>query len=420
MRRNITATIITIGDELLIGQVIDTNSAFISREMNEAGILIERRISVADRERDIVRALENEAGKVNLVLITGGLGGTSDDLTKGALSKFFGSHLKMNDRALKNIQDRFRNIYHRTPSGESLNQAKIPESAIIIQNKRGLAPGMIFEKDKTYFVSMPGVPYEMEGIVIDLIKWLKPHFKLPRIIHQHIITVGIGEVDLSHLLLDFEKNLLKESRLAYLPGPGGLRLRLTSVVSGKEQEAKVDKQYKLLKKLTKDYIVMRNDTPAEVELGRLLKKHKQNIATAESCTGGRIASLITSVPGASAYYPGSVISYSNSIKESVLGVRKSTLKKVGAVSEEVVIEMVKGLLKKMKSDIGIAVSGIMGPEGGSAEKPVGTVWIAVGNSSLVKTQKIHLRFDRHRNIEGTAQRALYMAIQFLENDIKAG
>lgn len=416
MPKNVTATIITIGDELLIGQIIDTNSAFISKEMNKAGILIARRITIADEAEEIIKALDNEAGKVDLILITGGLGGTSDDITRKTLAKYFHSRLVTNEIALTNIRDLFKNVFHREPSKESLYQATVPECCTIIPNKRGLAPGMIFEKKDTYIVSMPGVPYEMEGIVQDLIKWVKPHFRLPKIIHQHVITIGVGEVVLAKMLVGFEKHLFRHSKLAYLPGPVGLRLRITSVVFNKKQEGLVRMQFTELKRVVKKYIVFRGDTPPEIELGVLLKRFGKTIATAESCTGGRIASLITSVSGASHYYPGTVVSYSNAIKQSILGVKAATLRQVGAVSEEVVIQMVQGLLKRMKSDYGIAVSGIMGPDGGSTEKPVGTVWLAVGNKDKTETQKIHLHFDRKRNVEGTAFRALYMAINFIKED----
>lgn len=415
MRKRITASIITVGDELLIGQVVDTNSAFIAKQMNKTGILIERRIAVADKGTEISKALEREIGMVNLILITGGLGATSDDITKTTLARYFKSKLVVDKPTLRNIYHLFQTRYHREPSKEILKTARVPEGCEVVINKRGLASGMIFKKGQTYIVSLPGVPFEMEGLIGDLIPWLKSHFQLPKIIHQNLLTNGISEGDLSKSLTVFEKQLPGSIRLAYLPGPAGLRLRLTSVAFSREDALGAHKQFNVLKKLTKDYLTEADDIPPEIEIGRLLRRYNKSIATAESCTGGYIASLITSVAGASEYYPGSVVSYSNRIKEKMLGVKSSTLKKHGAVSEEVVKEMVTGILKKMKTDYGVAVSGIMGPGGGSKEKPVGTVWMAAGSNTHIVTQKIFLRFDREKNIRGTAAQALHLAIRFIKD-----
>lgn len=415
MRKKITATIITIGDELLIGQVIDTNSAFIAKEMNKTGVIIQRRIAVADKATEIVQALNEEIGKVNLILMTGGLGPTSDDITKQTLARYFKSKMVMNHESLQNIYHLYESIYHKKPAKVNLEQARVPAVCEVLVNRRGSAPCMIFEKDRTYIISMAGVPFEMEGIIMDLVPWLKSHFQLPKVIHQTLVTTGIGESELAAILFNFEKNLPRTTQLAYLPGPGGLRLRITSVVFNKDEETESKKLFTSLKRLAKDFLAKPNDIPPEIELGNLLKQSGQTVSTAESCTGGKIASLITSVAGASIYYPGSIISYANRIKEKELGVKKSTLKKFGAVSEQVVKEMISGLLKRMKTTYGIAVSGIMGPDGGSDEKPVGTVWIAVGNQKKIETRKIRLRFDRQRNIEGTAVQALYMMRNFIEN-----
>lgn len=413
MRKRVTATIITVGDELLIGQVIDTNSAFIAREMNKTGILIERRIAVADKSSEIVQAVDGEIGAVNVIFITGGLGATSDDITKTTLAKYFKSKMVVNKPTLQNIHRLFETRYHREPSKEILNTARVPQCCEVVVNKRGLASGMIFEKEKTFIISLPGVPFEMEGLIGDLVPWLKSHFQLPKIIHQNLLTNGVSEGDLSKMLAPFEKNLAKSIRLAYLPGPAGLRLRLTSVAFNREEEKQAHKEYSALKKLTKGYLTEADDIPAEVEIGHLLRRFQKSIATAESCTGGLIASLITSVAGSSDYYPGSVVSYSNRIKEKALGVKRATLKKFGAVSEPVVKEMIQGILKKMGTDYGIAVSGIMGPGGGTTEKPVGTVWMAAGSADKIVTKKILLRFDRAKNTHGTAAQALHLAINFI-------
>lgn len=418
MRKRITATIVTVGDELLIGQVIDTNSAFISREMNNTGIMIERRIAIADNESEIFKALDSEVGRVNIIFVTGGLGATSDDITKRSLARYFDSKLVTDKATLQNIHRLFDNVYHKLPSKKILETAKVPEGCEVIINKRGLASGMIFEKRDTYIVSMPGVPFEMEGLIYDLIPWIKSHFQLPKIIHQYILTNGVSEGELSLALTTFEKDLPDAVRLAYLPGSGGLRLRLTSTAFSKDEEDMAHKKYKALKRVIKDYLTESDDIVPEVLLGQLLKKNRQTIATAESCTGGYIASKITSIAGASEYYPGSIISYSNQIKSSILGVKKSTLKRYGAVSEEVVKEMMTGLLKKMKTSYGIAVSGIMGPGGGSKDKPVGTVWMAVGSNKNIITKKIFLRFDRKKNIRGATEQALHLAVNFIRTESK--
>lgn len=416
MRSKITATIITIGDELLIGQVIDTNSAFMARELNKAGIIVERRIAVGDTSREIIRVLDDETERVNIILLTGGLGPTSDDITKQTLAKYFNTKLIVDQTALKNVKRLYKNFYHRTPTAASLKQAQVPEGCEVMINRRGTAPCMIFTKSNTYIISMAGVPYEMEGVMAELIPWLKSHFQLPKILHQTVVTTGIGESDLSTLLKDFEKKLPPSTHLAYLPGPAGLRLRLTSTVFDREMERDVRKQFSALKKIARPYLAMSDDLAPEVMLAKLMKKMHRSVATAESCTGGRIASLITSVPGSSAYFPGGIVSYSNSIKEKQLGVKPATLRLHGAVSEAVVTEMLRGVIKKMKSDYGIAVSGIMGPDGGSAEKPVGTVWIAAGSAKNQRTKMFRFRFDRKRNIEATAAAAMYTLKKFIEEE----
>lgn len=416
MRKKITATIITIGDELLIGQVIDTNSAYIAQQLNKTGIVVVKRLAVADKAADIIKAIDEEIGKVDIVLTTGGLGPTSDDITRETLAKYFKCRLVINEAAMNHLTYLYEKVYQKPISQVNLKQAKVPACCEVIVNKRGSAPAMIFQKKGTYLVSMAGVPFEMEGIMEDVIPFLKLHFQLPKVLHQTLITTGIGESDLAAQLSGFEKTLPKNTQLAYLPGPAGLRLRLSSTVFNKSQETEVKKQFSTLKKLTKQYLAVSEDIAPEVLLGRLLKRKKQTVSTAESCTGGYIASRITSIPGSSDYYPGSIVSYSNQVKEKELGVKRSTLKKHGAVSEEVVREMLAGLLRKMKTNFGIAVSGIMGPGGGSADKPVGTVWIAVGTVKKNATKKLVFRFDRKRNIEGTTAQALYLLKNFIEEN----
>ncbi len=414
IRNKVTATIITIGDELLIGQVIDTNSAFIARELNKTGIEIVRRIAIADDETAIMNALDSEIGSVEIIIMTGGLGPTSDDITKPTLCKYFNGKWVVHLPTLRRIKSMYKHIYKKNLTAVNIAQANVPSTCEVIVNKRGSAPCMIFEKKKTYIFSMAGVPYEMEGIMDYLIPWLKQRVQTPRVIHHTLITSGIGESDLAAKIKDFETQLPKEIGLAYLPGLGMLRLRLSTTAFDKEHEATIKKQFGQLKKEVAPYLLSHDDLAPEIKLSRIMKAKRWSVSTAESCTGGKIASLITSVSGASDYYPGSIISYSNEVKEKMLGVRKATLRKFGAVSEEVVREMLAGLLKQMKTEWGIAVSGIMGPGGGSVSKPVGTVWICAGNKKIQKTRKLQLRFDRKRNMEATANIAIYELIHLIE------
>jgi nicotinamide-nucleotide amidase len=412
--KNMYATIITIGDELLIGQVIDTNSAWMAQQLNKIGIAVKKRIAIGDDAQEMQDALDIESRNADLVLLTGGLGPTSDDITKEFLCKYFGGKMVVNEDALENVKFLFEKIYKKPVSQVNLLQAEVPDVCEVIQNKRGSAPGMIFRKNNAIFVSMPGVPYEMQGIMNELIPYLQQQFELPGIFHRTILTAGIGESALAEIIADFENNLPEEIRLAYLPNYGMVRLRLTTSGFDKEATEKIiDEQFTLLKSLVKKYMVTDKDETMQQVLGKLLLQKNQTISTAESCTGGTIASLLTSVPGSSDYYKGSIVSYSNEIKEGLLHVKNETLNQFGAVSEVTVVEMLHGVLKQLNTDYGIAVSGIMGPDGGTVEKPVGTVWITVGNKEKYVTQKIHQRFERSKNIEVTSVMALNMLRKFI-------
>jgi len=412
--KNRYATIITIGDELLIGQVIDTNSAWMAQRLNQIGIDVKKRIAIGDSAEDMWHALDMESKEADVILLTGGLGPTSDDITKELLCKYFDGKMIVNDGALENVKYLFENVYKKPVSNVNLAQAEVPDVCEVIQNKRGSAPGMIFKKEGKIFISMPGVPYEMQGIMNEVIPYLKEQFTLPVIIHKTILTAGIGESALAEMIADFEGNLPEEIKLAYLPNYGMVRLRLTTSGFDKIATQKViDEQFHQLKEFVKKYMVTDEDETMQVVLGKLLLNNEKTISTAESCTGGTIASLITSVAGSSAYYEGSIVSYSYEVKETLLDVKNQTLNKYGAVSEETVIEMLKGLLNRMHTDYGIAVSGIMGPGGGTPDKPVGTVWIAVGNKEKYVAQKIHLRFERHKNIEVASIMALNMMRKFI-------
>jgi nicotinamide-nucleotide amidase len=413
--KNVNASIITIGDELLIGQVIDTNSAWMAQQLNDIGVAVIKRVAVGDSYKEIWNALDAESKDADIILITGGLGPTSDDITKPVLCDYFGGKMIINDLALQNVKYLFEQVFKRPITEVNLQQAEVPDVCEVILNKRGSAPGMIFHKGKTVYVSMPGVPYEMKGIMErSVIPMLKEKFELPLIAHRTIITAGIGESALAEIIKDFENELPKDIRLAYLPNYGMVRLRLsTSGFDKKAIEENINKHFEKLKSLTKEYFVTDVDDTMPVIIGKILKGKNKTVSTAESCTGGYISHLITTVPGSSAYYEGSIISYSYNVKETLLGVKKDTLEKCGAVSEQTVIEMLDGLLKKLNTDYGIAVSGIMGPDGGMPEKPVGTVWIAVGNKEDHQTQKINLRFNRERNIEVTGMMALNFLRKFI-------
>lgn len=414
--KNTEAIIVTIGDELLIGQVIDTNSSWMAQQLNAAGILVKKRISIGDSETEIVATLTLTNKEADIVLITGGLGPTSDDITKQVLCKYFKGKMITDQFALENVKHLFTNIYKKPVSEVNLRQADVPDVCTVIQNTRGSAPGMIFHSEGTIFISMPGVPYEMQGIMSEAIPILRERFQLPGIFHRNVLTAGIGESALAELIVDFEKKLPSEIKLAYLPAYGMVRLRLSTTGFDLEKtEKKIEQYFQNLLLLVHPFLVTPTDKPMQEVLGQLLLKLNLTVSTAESCTGGTIAGLISSVPGASQYFEGSIVSYSYAIKEKLLGVKHKTLEESGAVSKETVSEMLDGLLSKMNTDVGIAVSGIMGPAGGMPEKPVGTVWIAVGNKTTKEFYKLHQRFERSKNIEVTAINALNLLRLFILN-----
>lgn len=410
----IVASIITIGDELLIGQVIDTNSAWMAQELNKNGIWVSHRVAVGDVWEDIREALDEESRRASIILITGGLGPTADDITKPLLAEYFGGKLVVDEGALNNVKKIFERL-KRPMIDRNLQQAEVPDNCTVIQNKRGTAPGMWFEKDGLIFVSMPGVPHEMKGMMTDsIIPALRKRFRLPFIAHRTLLTAGIGESWLAEHIKDFETALPSSIKLAYLPNYGMVRLRLT--IRGEDPvatEALLQQQFDTLKGLTSEWTVIDEDLTIQEAIGRILIQRGKTLGTAESCTGGYIAHLITSIPGSSRYFKGSIVSYDNSIKQQLLRVTPDTLTTRGAVSEATVQEMVKGALTALDTDFVVATSGIMGPGGGSTEKPVGTVWVAVGNHQKIVSEKFFFRFDRQRNIELTATNALNLLRKFI-------
>jgi PncC family amidohydrolase len=615
--KEVNACIITIGDELLIGQTIDTNSAFIAQELNKIGIWVKRRIAIGDVKEEILNALKEQSKDCQVIIMTGGLGPTADDITKPTLCEYFNSKIIIDEGALQNVKDIFTKL-NRPLIARNLKQAEVPDNCIVLPNLRGTAPGMWFApsnspnggesgpypnlpptgegtantqpllkgdadkwvgefyqeadplkygllknfvsehrkhqtpaeeflwqqlkgnklsgyafrrqhiigsfivdfvclakkliievdglihqlpenkmsdeertmwlqqkgyevirftneeilfdtKDalnkieqtleqlpfaerKAYsfspvknstnnevtsksgasatgpspvrgsrmgalpiYISLPGVPNEMKGLMEhSVIPKLKETLELPAVIHRTLLTSGIGESTIADTIEEFENNLPPHIKLAYLPAYGLVRLRLTGRGSNKEVlEKEVDEQFEKLKPLVKEWMVAEKDISLEESVSQLLKSRNKTITTAESCTGGYIAHLITSKAGSSAIYKGSVVSYANEVKQTILGVKPETLQQYGAVSEQTVTEMVQGILKTISADYAIATSGIMGPDGGSAEKPVGTVWIAVGNNEKIKAAKYFFRYDRTRNIEMTAQTALTLLRKFI-------
>lgn len=415
----VRVSVITIGDELLIGQVIDTNSAWIGQELNKIGVWVHRRLAVGDEWNEIWKALDDESAVSNVILITGGLGPTADDITKPLLCEYFGGKLITDEATLEHISYLFTEVFKRPlPLLESnRRQALVPDVATVLKNEVGTAPNMLFEKDGKMFISMPGVPHEMKAAMNNhVLPLLQQRFQLPYIGHRTLLTAGIGESFLAERIKGFESSLPSNIKLAYLPNYGMVRLRLTAQGDKEKTERELNERFAILKEEVKDVLAVDEDIPFEILVGKLLRQHNKTVSTAESCTGGYIAHLITSIAGSSDYFKGSVVSYSNSIKENILQVKNETLSTVGAVSEETVKEMISGVLKMMQTDYAVAVSGIMGPGGGSEDKPVGTVWIAVGNAEKIETKRMHFRFDRKRNIELTAVNALYLLYRFVKTN----
>ena len=405
-KNNFSAVIVTIGDELLIGQTIDTNSAWIASALNKIGINIEKRIAIGDNWNQIWDCLEKENQHHSLVLITGGLGPTSDDITKPLLCKFFNGKMIVDEAALENVKNIFENILKRPLLERNLKQAEVPDTCNVIQNARGTAPGMWFEKNNTIFVSMPGVPHEMKGMMTNyVIPELQKRFELKPIIHRTLLTAGIGESFLADMLVDFEKNLSKHIKLAYLPNYGMVRLRLSASMQQSDENT-IDKNFKQLKEIVKDYLVADKDISIQEAISVVFSEKKMTLSVAESCTGGYISHLITSIPGSSSFFLGGVVSYANEVKRDLLDVPQELIEKYGAVSIQTVEKMAEGVRKRTGSDVSLATSGIMGPGGGSDEKPVGYVCVAMSTVLKTISTTFQFRFDRTRNIELTAVQAL--------------
>lgn len=406
LNKHIAATIITIGDELLIGQTIDTNSAWIASSLNKIGITIKRRVAVGDEWDAIWQSLEDAGKLAKIILITGGLGPTSDDITKPLLCKFFGGKLVTNQGALDNVVDIFTKKLNRPLLERNVKQAEVPDNCIVIQNKRGTAPGMWFEKNNVIYVSMPGVPHEMKGMMDDyVIPELIKKFNVHPVQHRTLLTAGIGESFLAEKLTDFEANLPVNIKLAYLPNYGMVRLRLTDLQSASDL-SRIDEYFQLLKLKVQDFMVIDDDVSMQEVIARKLLETGRSIAVAESCTGGHISQLFTQMAGSSQYFLGSVVSYSNEMKQDALKVPEQIIQEYGAVSSQTVEAMAEGVRKLSNADLGLATSGIMGPAGGTDAKPVGFVWVGFSSKEKTASTSFQFRFDRKRNIELTAISAL--------------
>ncbi|WP_316737107.1 competence/damage-inducible protein A [Pedobacter aquatilis] len=411
------AEIITIGDEILIGQIVDTNSAWMAKQLNSIGVSVKQITSVSDDEQHILSALADAEKRANIILITGGLGPTKDDITKKTLAKYFGMVFRRDAAALEMVASIFKK-FNRPLLDINMQQADVPDGCEVIVNQNGTAPCMWFEQNDTIFVSMPGVPHEMMYLMDDeILPRIKSRFKLPFIVHKTILTANIGESFLAKEIEEIEDSLPSHIKLAYLPKLGQVRLRL-SAKGDDEHELKSEVEIyaqQIIAKVTK-FVVVDEDISLEKAILNLMKARGLTLSTAESCTGGYIAHLITQHPGCSSVYWGGAVAYAYDLKESILGVKESTLTNFGAVSEETIIEMAEGAIKHFKTDYAIAVSGIAGPEGGTEDKPVGTVWIAISSKNKTVAKVFTFSNKRIQNIERSASSALTMLLNLLKED----
>ena len=410
------AGIIIIGDEILIGQVVDINSSWISREMNKIGFRTETVITVGDDGKSISDAIDRCLEVADVVFMTGGLGPTKDDITKKVICEKFGTELVLNEQVLANVAEMLgrRGI---AMTENNRGQALVPATATVINNAVGTAPGIMMERNGKLLFSMPGVPFEMCYLMEhEIIPLIKKHYNLKPVFHKTLLLTGIAESILAEKISDWEDSLAKNVRLAYLPAYSSIRLRLSVYLPDDTTQSYINAKVEELKRIVPENIIAYEDIKLEELVGKLLKDRHCTVATAESCTGGKVASLITSVSGSSEYYKGSVVSYCNEVKADVLGVSRADLEKYGAVSSTVAEQMASGVRRLLKTDYAVATTGIAGPTGGSDEKPVGTVWIAVASPTKVVSRKYVFGKDRAINIERFAASALSMLIVEMEKE----
>jgi len=396
---SVKAEIITIGDEILYGQTLDTNSHWISQKLDELSIKVYQKTTISDTEDHILQSLKDAESRADIILVTGGLGPTSDDLTKPCLAKYFNVGLTLNEEALQEIKDLF-NRAGREMTIHNEQQAELPDNCEKISNTMGTAPGMWFEERGKIFMSMPGVPYEMKTMMErDVLPRLASRFQKEVIVHRIVKTVGIPESRLADMIKDWQKALPQNQKLAYLPTHGQVKLRITGMGADESKiEEDIQNSIDSLVPLISKYVYGYDDDELETVLGKLLMAQGATIGTAESCTGGNIAATITKVPGSSSYFMGSIVAYDNEVKKKALGVSTEALEKFGAVSEEVVKQMAEGVRLKLGTDVGISTSGIAGPGGGSEDKPVGTVWVGYSDKDKTVARKMNFTKDREMNI----------------------
>jgi nicotinamide-nucleotide amidase len=414
----IKAEVVTIGDEILYGQITDTNTQWISSALDKIGIKIIRKSSVGDDYQEIIQILEESTQRADVVLITGGLGPTKDDITKKTLAEFTSDTLVRNEVALEHVTELFRK-FGRELSDINRQQADIPSRSIYLHNAVGTAPGMWLNYQGTVIISMPGVPFEMKYLMEKVvIPRLRQEFQCPVILHKVIRTAGIGESWLAEKIADWEDQLPPHIKLAYLPNLGQVRLRLTGIGPDEDNlKADIEQETDKLLPLIREYIYGEGEDDLELTIAKLLLEQKATLSTAESCTGGYLAHSITANPGSSAYYLGSVISYSNQVKMDLLGVDENTLMNHGAVSEETVIQMAEGARNALKTTYALSTSGIAGPDGGTPEKPVGTIWIACAGPQGTVTRKIVSTKDRLTNIQYGSKVALNLLRKVILNEL---
>jgi nicotinamide-nucleotide amidase len=414
------ATIINIGDEILIGQVVNTNAAWMAQKLNEHGLAVDQVLTIADTKEAIVNALDIAIPASKIVLLTGGLGPTNDDITKKVLADYFGLDMEFHQASFDNIKQLLAQ-YGKEAGDRYRGQAEMPVGINVLINKTGTASGMWFESKGKIIVSMPGVPREVKYLMkYEILPKIKLQLQTPAIMHRTINVTGKGETELSDILEEFEAGLPSNIKFAYLPNPvlGMIRLRLSAI--GNDAmilETQLDHHVRKLPPILGNLIFGEGKDTLESVVGELLLQKGYNLGTAESCTGGNIAHKITSVAGCSAYYESSIIAYSNKVKTSLLGVTSEILEEHGAVSEQTVVQMARGTQKLLGVNCAIAVSGIAGPTGGSPEKPVGTIWVAVTKNDEIHTQKLQLGKDRLFNIERTSTISLNLLRLFLLNDL---
>ena len=399
----IKAEIITIGDEILYGQITDTNTQWISAELDKIGIRTIRKSSIGDSEKAILEIFEESSKRADLVIVTGGLGPTKDDITKKTFCKYFNTELIDHPQAQIDVTAYFQKRGY-VLSGTNKSQYQLPANATYIQNTMGTAPGMWFDFEGVIYISMPGVPYEMKGLMtLTILPKLQEHFKTPIIFHKVIRTVGIGESYLAEMIETWEDALPENVKLAYLPSMGNVKLRLTGFGEDLQVvESQVAEQFQKILPTIQEYVYGFGKDELEEVVGKILTERKETVSVAESCTGGYLAHQFTKVSGSSAYFVGGILSYDNAVKINQLGVKQETLNTYGAVSEQTVIAMAENVRKLMKTTYGLATSGVAGPSGGTPEKPVGTIWIAISSEKGVIAKQLTLGGSREQNIHLTS------------------